>query len=117
MEGEGGKEGEGYEMGAATTDVKEKTEVASCFSPVRRSGAPGRHQRTGSFMRWKRQMQRAWKWGASGNGQEQGYKTTVNLEAMANQKRQWYQIHSRPMVFIIQVFFFYNLKCDQFWCG
>ncbi|MQL71321.1 hypothetical protein Taro_003630 [Colocasia esculenta] len=52
-----------------------------------------RHQRTNSFQRWKKQMQRVWRWGPTSN-REQGMKTSVNLEAMANQKRQWYQIHS-----------------------
>jgi hypothetical protein len=25
-------------------------------------------------------------------------RTTVNIEAMANQKRQWYQLHSKALV-------------------
>ncbi|XP_062209859.1 uncharacterized protein LOC133911580 isoform X1 [Phragmites australis] len=61
-----------------------------------------RHVRTGSFQRFRKQMQRAWKWGPIGGGgvgerspREQFLRTTVNIEAMANQKRQWYQIHSK----------------------
>ncbi|KAG8073447.1 hypothetical protein GUJ93_ZPchr0006g43729 [Zizania palustris] len=61
-----------------------------------------RHVRTGSFQRFRQQMQRAWKWGPIGSGggaerspREQLLRTTVNIEAMANQKRQWYQIHSK----------------------
>ncbi|KAK1260691.1 hypothetical protein QJS04_geneDACA002241 [Acorus gramineus] len=52
-----------------------------------------RHRRSGSFQRWRHQMQRAWKWGP--NHEENGLKSSLNVEAMANQKRQWYQIHSQ----------------------
>ncbi|KAE8774946.1 DENN domain-containing protein 5B [Hordeum vulgare] len=61
-----------------------------------------RHVRTSSFQRFRQQMQRAWKWGPVGGGggaerspREQLLRTTVNIEAMANQKRQWYQIHAK----------------------
>ncbi|KAL6901851.1 hypothetical protein ACP4OV_004727 [Aristida adscensionis] len=61
-----------------------------------------RHARTGSFQRFREQMQRAWKWGPIGGGggaerspREKLLRTTVNFEAMANQKRQWYRIHSK----------------------
>ncbi|KAL5210231.1 hypothetical protein ABZP36_005854 [Zizania latifolia] len=61
-----------------------------------------RHVRSGSFQRFRQQIQREWKWGTIGSGggaerspREQLLRTTVNIEAMANQKRQWYQIHSK----------------------
>lgn len=64
-----------------------------------------RHVRTGSFQRFRQQMQRAWKWGPIGGGgggerspREQLLRTTMNIEAMTNQKRQWYQIHSKAQV-------------------
>ncbi|KAK1290206.1 hypothetical protein QJS10_CPB18g01821 [Acorus calamus] len=52
-----------------------------------------RNQRSSSFQRWKRQMQKAWKWGP--NHEENGLRSSLNVEAMANQKRQWYQVHSK----------------------
>jgi hypothetical protein len=61
--------------------------------------------RTGSFQRFREQMQRAWKWGPIGGGgggerspRELLLRTTVNIEAMANQKRQWYQVRSKSQV-------------------
>uniref|UniRef100_A0A1D1XYC1 DENN domain-containing protein 5B n=1 Tax=Anthurium amnicola TaxID=1678845 RepID=A0A1D1XYC1_9ARAE len=66
---------------------------SSCYSPIPRVRSI-RHQRSSSFQRWRRQMQRVWRWGPA-SVREQGTKTSVNLEAMANQKRQWYQIHSQ----------------------
>ncbi|EMS61328.1 hypothetical protein TRIUR3_23348 [Triticum urartu] len=61
-----------------------------------------RHVRTSSFQRFRQQMQRAWKWGPVGGGvgaerspREQLLRTSVNIEAMANQKRQWYQVHAK----------------------
>ncbi|VAH97876.1 unnamed protein product [Triticum turgidum subsp. durum] len=61
-----------------------------------------RHVRTSSFQRFRQQMQRAWKWGPVGGGvgaerspREQLLRTSVNIEAMANQKRQWYQVHTK----------------------
>ncbi|KAJ6821588.1 uncharacterized protein M6B38_391805 [Iris pallida] len=63
------------------------------------AGRPAaRHVRSGSFQRWRRQMQRSWRWGPSGEGsgdREQGLKTSMNLEMMLNQKRQWYQTQSK----------------------
>ncbi|CAM0870724.1 unnamed protein product [Alopecurus aequalis] len=60
-----------------------------------------RHVRTSSFQRFRQQMQRAWKWGpvagAERSPREQLLRTTVNIEAMANQKRQWYQLHSKSL--------------------
>ncbi|XP_078427691.1 DENN (AEX-3) domain-containing protein isoform X3 [Wolffia australiana] len=67
---------------------------------VRASGeasSPRRKQveqhRSKSVQRFIRQMQRVWK-KAPVSSRDQGSRANVNLEAMANQKRQWYQIHS-----------------------
>ncbi|KAF3328150.1 DENN domain-containing protein 5B [Carex littledalei] len=61
-----------------------------------------KHMRSESFQKWRRQMQRAWRWGPAGGGgagsnnnREQVARATVNFEAMANQKRMWYQMYSK----------------------
>lgn len=56
----------------------------------------GRHRRSNSFQRWKSHMQKALRWG--GNPQDQGYQSTFNPEVLANQKRQWYLLHSKTPV-------------------
>lgn len=55
------------------------------------------HRRSNSFQRLKTQMQRAWRWG--GNSRDEKFKSSFNPEVLANQKRQWYQLHSKTMVF------------------
>ncbi|XP_008804739.2 uncharacterized protein LOC103717932 isoform X1 [Phoenix dactylifera] len=71
-----------------------------CSSPLARL-REARHVRSNSLQRWRRQIQRAWRWGPSGGNninsgtREYGFKTTLNLEVMANQKREWYQIQSK----------------------
>jgi hypothetical protein len=77
----------------------------SSSSPLSQIKHQARHVRTGSFQRFRQQMQRAWKWGPIGSGgggerspREQLLRTTVNFEAMAHQKRQWYQIQSKSRV-------------------
>ncbi|PPR92268.1 hypothetical protein GOBAR_AA28401 [Gossypium barbadense] len=54
------------------------------------------HKRTNSFQRLKTQMQRAWRWG--GNSRDERYRPSFNPEVLANQKRQWYQLHSKSML-------------------
>ncbi|KAG2713742.1 hypothetical protein I3760_04G189500 [Carya illinoinensis] len=51
------------------------------------------HRRNNSFQRLKSQMQKAWKW--SSNSREEDYKRSFNPEVLANQKRQWYQLHTK----------------------
>lgn len=53
------------------------------------------HKRINSFQRLKTQMQRAWRWG--GNSRDERYRPSFNPEVLANQKRQWYQLHSKSM--------------------
>ncbi|XP_062216805.1 uncharacterized protein LOC133916923 isoform X2 [Phragmites australis] len=85
---------------APSSPARSATSTSS--SPLSQIKQQARHVRTGSFQRFRQQMQRAWKWGPIGGGgggerspREQLLRTTVNIEAMANQKRQWYQIHSK----------------------
>ncbi|GAB2241237.1 hypothetical protein Droror1_Dr00018012 [Drosera rotundifolia] len=51
------------------------------------------HKRSNSFQNIKFQIQRAWKWG--GNSQDVSQALNFNPEVLANQKRQWYQFHSK----------------------
>ncbi|KAM0922132.1 hypothetical protein ACQ4PT_006364 [Festuca glaucescens] len=75
--------------------------ASTSSSPVPQIRQHARHVRTSSFQRFRQQMQRAWKWGPVGGAErsprEQLLRTTVNIEAMANQKRQWYQLHSKAL--------------------
>lgn len=75
----------------------------SSFSPL----APGHrraqseigttgHRRSNSLQRLKSHVQRAWRWGSS--SREDGARSSFNPEVMANQKRQWYQLHPKAMV-------------------
>ncbi|GAV84174.1 DENN domain-containing protein [Cephalotus follicularis] len=56
----------------------------------------GGHRHSNSFQKFKSQMQKAWKWGS--HMLEEGYRFSFNPEVLANQKRQWYQYHSKTMV-------------------
>ncbi|KAK1559708.1 hypothetical protein Q3G72_017478 [Acer saccharum] len=68
---------------------------------------PPRHRRSQSevitgpqahnngFQRLKGHMQKAWRWG--GVLKEEGYQSSFNPEVLANQKRQWYLLHSKTM--------------------
>lgn len=76
--------------GGACTSVSS----SASSSPAR----PVRHVRSGSFQKWRHQMQRAWRWGPNGGSEsmrELGIKASVHVEMMANQKRQWYQSKTR----------------------
>ncbi|XP_031373072.1 uncharacterized protein LOC116188080 isoform X2 [Punica granatum] len=53
------------------------------------------HRRSNSLQRLKVQMQKAWRWGS--NLQEESPRSNFNPEILANQKRQWYQLHSKTM--------------------
>ncbi|KAB2620393.1 hypothetical protein D8674_040006 [Pyrus ussuriensis x Pyrus communis] len=50
------------------------------------------HRRSNSFQKLKTQMQKAWRWGGSSRD---GLRLSFNPEVLANQKRQWYQRHSK----------------------
>lgn len=72
-------------------------------------------QRSHSFQRIKAQVHKAWGWG--GRSKEEGLPANFNPEVMANQKRQWYQLHPKSMVFNFRIplcmhcFCFENLIC------
>ncbi|KAL6968131.1 hypothetical protein U1Q18_033934 [Sarracenia purpurea var. burkii] len=51
------------------------------------------YTRNNSFQRLKSQMQRALRWGNI--SREQNQRSVFNPEILANQKRQWYQLHSK----------------------
>uniref|UniRef100_A0A7N0TPX6 UDENN domain-containing protein n=1 Tax=Kalanchoe fedtschenkoi TaxID=63787 RepID=A0A7N0TPX6_KALFE len=55
----------------------------------------GYHKRSISFQRFKSHMQKALHWGS--NLREEGFSPSFNPEILANQKRQWYQLHSRAL--------------------
>ncbi|GLT41478.1 hypothetical protein SLA2020_155390 [Shorea laevis] len=54
--------------------------------------APG-HRRSNSFLKLKNSVQKAWRWG--GNSRDERHRSSFNPEVLANQKRQWYQLHSK----------------------
>ncbi|XP_068665495.1 uncharacterized protein [Aristolochia californica] len=60
-----------------------------------KSRATAMQQRSNSFQRWRRQMQRAWKRGPATRNQNS--KPSFNPEQLTNQKRQWYKNHIRTM--------------------
>ncbi|XP_058749305.1 uncharacterized protein LOC131622297 isoform X2 [Vicia villosa] len=51
-------------------------------------------QRSNSFQKLKAHVHKAW-WG--GKSREEGLLASFNPEVMANQKRQWYQLHPKSM--------------------
>ncbi|TYI20440.1 hypothetical protein ES332_A07G238100v1 [Gossypium tomentosum] len=53
------------------------------------------HRRNNSFQRLKTSMQKALRWG--GNSRDDRFRSSFNPEVLANQKRQWYQLHSKTM--------------------
>lgn len=76
------------------------------------------HRRDNSFQRLKTQMQKAWRWG--GNSRDERYRSTFNPEVLANQKRLWYQLHSKTMVFSPNSscpFFFFIFCLFSFFCN
>ncbi|CAO2824150.1 unnamed protein product [Amaranthus hypochondriacus] len=51
------------------------------------------HRRSSSFQNLKSQISKAWRWG--GNTQYENGRLNFNPEVLANQKRQWYQLHTQ----------------------
>ncbi|XP_056686888.1 uncharacterized protein [Spinacia oleracea] len=51
------------------------------------------HRRSNSFQNLKSQISKAWRWG--GNSQYENGRLNFNPEVLANQKRQWYQLHTQ----------------------
>nr|XP_004292250.2 PREDICTED: uncharacterized protein LOC101314825 isoform X1 [Fragaria vesca subsp. vesca] len=50
-----------------------------------------RPKRSNSFQKLKNQMQKAWRWGTNQDDSRMNF----NPEVLANQKRQWYRLHSK----------------------
>lgn len=89
-------------VSAAVLDATSSVTTSRCSSPLPNASQAG-HFQSNSFQRWKRQMQRAWKWGSAGGGvsggnREQSLMATLNLEIMAKQKRLWYRSQSKNRV-------------------
>ncbi|EER95503.2 hypothetical protein BDA96_01G539500 [Sorghum bicolor] len=85
---------------ASSTSSPPRSASSTSSPPLSQIKQQSRHVRTGSFQRFREQMQRAWKWGPIGGGggaerSPRDLRTTLNIEAMANQKRQWYQVRSK----------------------
>ncbi|KAG9447671.1 hypothetical protein H6P81_013799 [Aristolochia fimbriata] len=70
-------------------------ETSSPSFNLPKSKAMAMQQRSNSFQRWRRQMQRAWKRGPA--TRDQNSKSSFNPELLTNQKRQWYRNHIRTM--------------------
>lgn len=69
-------------------------------------GTPG-HRRTNSFQKLKTQMQKAWR-GVSNLRDDN--RPTFNPEVLANQKRQWYQLHSKALLVFLSLFLGSSIK-------
>lgn len=54
-------------------------------------------RRSNSFQKLKTHVEKAWRWG--GRSREEGFSSYFDPEDMANQKRLWYQLRSKTMVF------------------
>ena len=88
--------------GEAIQNVVSSPKVAP--SPVaavghRRARSDIVHKRHNSLQRLKSHVQKAFRWG--GNLKEQSYCIQFNPEILANQKRQWYQLHSKTSVWLL----------------
>lgn len=74
-----------------------------CQSELATGGLP----RSDSYHKLKSHVQKAWRWG--NKSREEISPLTFNPEVLANQKRQWYQLNSKTLVFI--QFYFALLIC------
>lgn len=60
-----------------------------------------KHRRTNSFQRLKSHMQKAWGWGRDTRDGDCAF-YSFDPEILANQKRQWYQFHSKSLDLVYQ---------------
>ncbi|XP_022157514.1 uncharacterized protein LOC111024191 isoform X2 [Momordica charantia] len=60
-----------------------------------------KHRRTNSLQRLKSHMQKAWGWGRDTREDDYAF-YSFDPEIMANQKRQWYQFHSKSLDHVYQ---------------
>lgn len=71
-------------------------------------------ERNNSLQKLKSHVNKAWRWG--GKSREDAL-SNFNPEVMANQKRQWYQLHPKSLVFIFfripscAIFIFESIPC------
>ncbi|KAL2470591.1 DENN (AEX-3) domain-containing protein [Abeliophyllum distichum] len=56
----------------------------------------GRSASCSNFQKWKSQMQKALHWGDCSSREDSQY-SSFDPEILANQKRQWYQLHSKTL--------------------
>lgn len=68
-------------------------EALSSVCPRPTKVVSSRHLRSNSFQKWMHQMQRAWTWVPP--PREEDLRSSFNPEVLVNQKRQWYQLHTR----------------------
>ncbi|TYK24604.1 DENN domain-containing protein [Cucumis melo var. makuwa] len=60
-----------------------------------------KHRRSNSFQRLKSHVQKAWGWGRDTRDEDYGF-YRFDPEILANQKRQWYQFHSKSLDLVYQ---------------
>lgn len=80
-----------------TTEEVARAAVAAAQS-VRPSPSivvSAKQQNNHSLQKWKRQLQKVWKWGP--NTKESNWKTSFNPELLTSQKRQWYELHLQAL--------------------
>jgi len=65
-----------------------------CQSELGSRGA----DRNNNLQKLKSHVNKAWRWG--GKSREEEALANFNPEVMANQKRQWYRLHPKSLVFI-----------------
>lgn len=54
-----------------------------------------KQQNNHSLQKWKRHLQKVWKWGP--NTKESNWKSSFNPELLTSQKRQWYELHLQAL--------------------
>lgn len=70
------------------------------------------HRRSNSFQNLKSQISKAWRWG--GNSQYENGRVNYNPEVLANQKRQWCQLHTQVCLNVYICFMQLAVSYDTF---
>lgn len=84
-------------MLSQTTEEVARAAVAAAQS-VRPSPSivvSAKQQNHHNLQKWKRQLQKVWKWGP--NTKEPDWKSSFNPELLTSQKRQWYELHLQAL--------------------
>ncbi|KAJ7527110.1 hypothetical protein O6H91_16G037400 [Diphasiastrum complanatum] len=87
-----GGEGHSPSLFTQTTEEAARAAVAAAAAIRPRPSIviSAKYQRDNSFQKWRRQLQKAWKWGLpSGEGRR---RAVFNPEVLTNQKRQWIEL-------------------------